>query len=118
MIAARVGAGIASRVTHRTGSPDFAAQPAAGIENPGCSEDATTTAPDGRPERLAFQGFFLPTAVVDEQGPRSVFPDALNPAVFLNAWYGPPKVETGVPEGLRTRLAASFFQTADWMRSR
>jgi hemoglobin len=25
--------------------------------------------------------------------------------------------ETGVPEGLRTRLAQSFFQTADWMRN-
>ena len=26
--------------------------------------------------------------------------------------------ETGVPEGLRTRLRNSFFQTADWMRNR
>jgi hemoglobin len=26
--------------------------------------------------------------------------------------------ETGVPEGLRTRLKASFFQTADWMRNK
>lgn len=26
--------------------------------------------------------------------------------------------ETGVPEDLRTRLNASFFQTADWMRNR
>ena len=25
--------------------------------------------------------------------------------------------ETGVPEALRTRLADSFFQTADWMRN-
>lgn len=27
-------------------------------------------------------------------------------------------VETGVPGDLRTRLNASFFQTADWMRNR
>lgn len=27
-------------------------------------------------------------------------------------------VETGVDEALRTRLNASFFQTADWMRNR
>jgi cytochrome c biogenesis protein len=59
-------------------------------------------APDARPERLGFEGFFLPTAVVDDQGPRSVFPDALNPALFVNAWYGPPKVETGVPENVYT----------------
>ena len=26
--------------------------------------------------------------------------------------------ETGVPDALRTRLNASFFQTADWMRNR
>jgi len=26
--------------------------------------------------------------------------------------------ETGVPEGLRTRLNNSFFQTADWMRNK
>ena len=54
-------------------------------------------APDARPERLAFEGFFLPTAVLDDRGPRSVFPDALNPALFVNAWSGPPKVETGDP---------------------
>ena len=59
-------------------------------------------APDARPERLAFEGFFLPTALVDDQGTRSVFPDALNPALFVNAWYGPPKVETGAPENVYT----------------
>lgn len=57
-------------------------------------------APDARPERLAFEGFFLPTAQVDELGPRSIFPDAFNPQLFLNAWSGPPKEETGVPENV------------------
>jgi cytochrome c biogenesis protein len=56
---------------------------------------------DARPERLAFEGFFLPTAVTNGGGPPSSgFPDALNPALFLNGWYGPPKVETGVPENV------------------
>src|SRR4029450_795518 len=36
-------------------------------------------APDARPERLAFEALFLPTAVLDEHGPRSIFPDTLNP---------------------------------------
>ena len=49
MIAARVAGGIASRVTQSTGSPDLAAHAAAGIEKPGCSEEATTTAGDGLP---------------------------------------------------------------------
>ena len=26
-----------------------------------------------------------------DQGPHSVFPDALNPALFANVWYGPPR---------------------------
>jgi cytochrome c biogenesis protein len=56
--------------------------------------------PDARPNRLAFQGFFLPSAVVDAQGPRSVFPDALDPQMFLNVWSGPPAKETGTPENV------------------
>lgn len=57
-------------------------------------------APDARPETLAFQGFFLPTATVDQRGPRSLFPDALVPELFLNAWAGEPRPETGVPESV------------------
>ena len=57
-------------------------------------------APDARPERLAFEGFFFPTAVLNDEGPQSIFPDALNPALFMNVWYGPPKVETGKPENV------------------
>jgi cytochrome c biogenesis protein len=60
----------------------------------------TIKAPDARPERLAFEALFLPTAVLDDQGPHSIFPDALNPALFANVWYGPPKVETGKPENV------------------
>ncbi|SHJ27704.1 cytochrome c biogenesis protein [Tessaracoccus bendigoensis DSM 12906] len=56
--------------------------------------------PDARPQRLAFEAFFYPTAVLDEQGPHSVFPDALNPEVYLNAWVGDPQEESGVPESV------------------
>ncbi len=64
------------------------------------SSIGTIKAPDARPERLAFEAFFFPTATLDDQGPRSIFPDALNPALFVNVWYGPPKVETGKPENV------------------
>jgi cytochrome c biogenesis protein len=64
------------------------------------SSVGTIKAPDARPERLAFEAFFFPTAMLDNQGPRSAFPDALNPALFVNVWYGPPKVETGKPENV------------------
>lgn len=56
--------------------------------------------PDGRPERFAFEGIFLPSAVIDDQGMRSVFPDAWNPRLLVNAWAGPPKAETGAPENI------------------
>ncbi|WP_232549160.1 cytochrome c biogenesis protein ResB [Propioniciclava soli] len=57
-------------------------------------------APDARPEYLALEGWFLPTAVVDEQGPHSVFPDALVPELFLTVWAGPPREETSAPESV------------------
>jgi len=57
--------------------------------------------PDARPSRLAFEAYFFPTAAIDEVGgPYSSFPDALNPQVWLNAWYGEPKEETGAPESV------------------
>lgn len=57
-------------------------------------------APDARPQRLAFEGFFFPTAVLNEQGPHSVFPDALNPELYLNAWWGEPAEESGIPQSI------------------
>lgn len=70
-------------------------------------------APDARPERMAFEGLFLPTAIVDELGPRSVFPDAFNPELFLNAWHGPPKTEDGSPENVYTLDTEGLTQYQD-----
>lgn len=58
--------------------------------------------PDARPKRLAFEAFFYPTAMLNENGPQSVFPDAFNPEVYLNAWVGEPAEETGIPESVYT----------------
>ena len=57
-------------------------------------------APDARPERLAFEGIFVPTTPVDNAMPRSLFPDTYNPELFLNAYHGPPRVATGEPENV------------------
>jgi cytochrome c biogenesis protein len=70
-------------------------------------------APDARPERLAFEAFFFPTAAVNDQGPHSIFPDALNPALFMNVWYGPPKVETGRPENVYSLDTTGLTQLKD-----
>lgn len=57
-------------------------------------------APYARPERLAFEALFLPTAVDTDGVGTSVFPDALNPRLLLNAWHGPPQPATGRPENV------------------
>ena len=69
--------------------------------------------PDGRPERLAFEGIFAPTAKVDEMGPRSLFPDALDPALYVNVWTGPPKTETGQPENVYSLDPTGLTQLKD-----
>jgi cytochrome c biogenesis protein len=57
--------------------------------------------PDATPRQLAFQGFFLPTAVSTGQGPPvSVFPAAANPLLGLNAFYGDLGLDDGVPESV------------------
>ncbi len=75
-------------------------------------------APDARPNYLGFEGFFLPTAIVDEQGPRSVFPDALAPELFVNVWTGPPRDETGRPESVYslTKDGLEQMRTPDGQR--
>ena len=70
-------------------------------------------APDGRPERLAFEGIFAPTATVDQGGPRSLFPDAIDPALYVNAWAGPPREETGVPESVYSLDPSGLTQLTD-----
>ena len=44
--------------------------------------------PGASPQQLGFAGFFLPTGIIDDQGPRSLFPDALDPQLALTAFEG------------------------------
>ena len=41
-----------------------------------------------RPEQMGFTGAFLPTAVVDDLGPRSIYPDARDPLLLLTGFTG------------------------------
>ena len=99
-----VGHGYAPNVTVRDGNGDVAfSGPVVFLPQDGnFASVGVVKAPDARPIRLAFEAFFYPTAVLDETGPHSVFPDALSPEIYLNAWYGEPKVETGIPESIYT----------------
>ena len=40
-------------------------------------------------------------------------PDALNPALFSNVWYGPPKTETGRPENVYSLDTRGLTQLKD-----
>ncbi|MDQ7992015.1 MAG: cytochrome c biogenesis protein ResB [Propionicimonas sp.] len=97
-----LGHGYAPVVTIRDGNGDVAyAGPVVFLPTDGnFTSSGVIKAPDARPERLAFEGIFLPSAVIDDQGMRSVFPDAWNPQLLVNAWSGPPKQETGAPENI------------------
>lgn len=55
-------------------------------------------APDARPTQLGIEGLFLPTATVDERGPRSLFPAPRNPGVFLTAYEGDLGLDAGLPQ--------------------
>ena len=65
--------------------------------------------PDTVPQ-LGLQGVFLPTAVVDDQGARSVFPAADDPAVFLTAWTGDLGLDNGRPQSVYKLDTAAMRQ--------
>ncbi|GAA1555509.1 cytochrome c biogenesis protein ResB [Kribbella lupini] len=97
-----LGHGYAPKVTVRDGKGDIAfSGPSPFLpQDANFSSFGVVKAPDARPEQLGFEGFFLPTAVIDQRGPVSVFPDAVNPALVLTAYYGRPADETGKPQSV------------------
>jgi cytochrome c biogenesis protein len=108
-----LGHGYAPVVTVRDGNGDIAfAGPVVFLpQDSNFTSHGVIKAPDARPERLAFEGVFLPTAAVDAtDGIVSVFPDAWNPQLLLNAWAGPPKQETGAPENVYVLDTAGLTQ--------
>ena len=64
---------------------------------------------------IGIEGIFLPTAVLDEQGPRSVFPEPRNPAVFLTAYHGDLGLDDGEPQSVYRldQRGLEQFQTED-----
>ena len=58
--------------------------------------------PDAAPTQLAFEGYFFPTAAMDDRRPYSAFPDALNPVLSLVAFAGDLGLDSGVPQSKYT----------------
>ncbi|MEU8227710.1 cytochrome c biogenesis protein ResB [Kribbella sp. NPDC048915] len=97
-----LGHGYAPRVTVKDGKGNVAfSGPAPFLpQDTNFSSFGVIKAPDARPLTLGFEGFFLPTAVIGQQGPVSMFPDDLNPALVMTGYYGRPQPETGKPESV------------------
>ena len=63
----------------------------------GYTSQLVVKAPDARPEQTAVIGFFMPTGVIDEQGPHSQFPDLLAPEIAVTVYHGDLGLDEGVP---------------------
>ena len=74
------------------------------------ASDGVVKVPDAQPTQLAFEGLFLPTADVGPQGPYSMFPDTLNPQLFLTASTGDLGLSDGVPQSVFTIDKDQFTQ--------
>jgi cytochrome c biogenesis protein len=59
-------------------------------------------APGAQPQQIGLQGIFLPTAQIDPDGMRSLFPDALNPALALTAYVGDLGLGSSRPQSVYT----------------
>ncbi|GAA1634302.1 cytochrome c biogenesis protein ResB [Kribbella alba] len=110
-----LGHGYAPRVTVKDGKGQVAfSGPAPFLpQDSNFSSFGVIKAPDARPVQLGFEGFFLPTAVIDQSGPHSVFPDDLNPALVMTAYYGRPAAEDGKPESVYQLNKAKLTQFSD-----
>jgi cytochrome c biogenesis protein len=110
-----LGHGYAPRVTVKDGKGQVAfSGPAPFLpQDSNFSSFGVVKAPDARPMQLGFEGFFLPTAVIDQRGPTSIFPDDLNPALVMTAYYGRPSAEDGKPESVYQLDKSKLTQFGD-----
>lgn len=96
-----VGNGYAPMVTVRDGDGDVAfSGPVVSVPQDGMYTSLMVIkAPDAKPDQLGFQGFLLPTAMTDETGfAISGDPNAINPQLQLNSYYGDLGLDAGIPE--------------------
>lgn len=109
------GNGYAPRVTVRDGSgTEVFTGPAVFLPLDGnFTSEGVVKAPDARPTQLAFEGLFLPTAAVDPQnGPYSLFPDTLDPQLFLTVYTGDLGMDGGTPQSVYTLDRSGLTQVS------
>lgn len=85
------------------------------------SSEGVIKVPDAQPTQLGFEGFFLPTASVDPSlGPRSLYPDLVDPQLLLTAYTGDLGL-AGQPQSVfrldKTELTQVFDGTQPFARA-
>ncbi|MCQ6273143.1 cytochrome c biogenesis protein ResB [Pseudarthrobacter sp. R1] len=98
-----VGNGYAPVITVRDGNGDTAfSGPVVSIPNDAVyTSSVVLKVPDARPQQLGFAGFFLPSAVKNDQGVSYSFdPDPFNPQLSLNSYMGDLGLDGGVPQNV------------------
>ncbi|HYN28269.1 MAG TPA: cytochrome c biogenesis protein ResB [Dermatophilaceae bacterium] len=68
--------------------------------------------PGASPSQLGFAGLFLPTATITEDGPVSIFPQALEPALALTVFEG-TLFPDGSPQSVYTLDTSEMTQLTD-----
>ncbi|MET3141140.1 UNVERIFIED_ORG: cytochrome c biogenesis protein [Arthrobacter sp. UYEF10] len=97
------GNGYAPVVTIRDGAGNLAMQGpvVAKLQGDNYYSSLVIKVPDAKPEQLGFQGFFLPTAFVNDKGVSfSGDPDLFNPRLSLNSYYGDLGLDSGSPQNV------------------
>ncbi|MDO5743301.1 MAG: cytochrome c biogenesis protein ResB [Micrococcaceae bacterium] len=98
-----VGNGYAPIVTVRDGVGNIAfSGPVVAVPQDGMFTSLMVIkVPDAKPEQLGFQGFLLPTAMTDDTGfAISGDPNAINPELQLNSYYGDLGLDNGKPQNV------------------
>ncbi|HEX6150232.1 cytochrome c biogenesis protein ResB [Nocardioides sp.] len=93
-----IGHGYAPVITIRDGNGDVAySGPTVFLpEDPSFRSIGVVKAPDARPQQIGLEGWFFPTyAFTEETGPFSVFGDAKNPAISMQAYVGDLGMDAG-----------------------
>ena len=97
-----VGHGFAPEFTIRDASGKIVWKDAAVFlpQDAAFTSSGVVKVPDTVPQ-LGIQGFFLPTVTNDfSKGPKSIFPAADNPKVFISAWQGDLGLDSGMPQSV------------------
>lgn len=97
------GNGYAPVMTIRDGDGNVAMQGpvVAKLQGDNYYSSVVIKVPDASPDQLGFQGFFLPTAFVTDEGVSfSGDPELFNPQLSLNSYYGDLGLDDGAPQNV------------------